>query len=193
MQAPKEDRRVTKTKRQLRTGLATLMQGKSINRITVKELADLVDINRATFYAHYRDVYDLVEQIESYFLAVFQDILSRHIIQDRNLDLLPLLTDIFTAVGSEADMGRALMGKHGDAAFVRQVQEQIGGYFEYYWHKLNPDDTGRNQHHSYVFVLSGCTGLLQSWLEGDMQESPQEMAAVAARLVRSGLQNFLPA
>ena len=54
--AEKVDRRVRKTKAQLRRGLARLMQEKSINEITVKELVDEVDINRSTFYLHYTDI-----------------------------------------------------------------------------------------------------------------------------------------
>ena len=51
--AGKVDRRVRKTKAQLREGLARLMLQKSIKEITVKELVDEVDINRSTFYLHY--------------------------------------------------------------------------------------------------------------------------------------------
>ena len=50
------DRRVRKTKSQLRAGLAQLMREKSIREITVKELVDKVDINRSTFYLHYSDI-----------------------------------------------------------------------------------------------------------------------------------------
>ena len=46
----KTDRRVRKTKTQLRNGLAMLMKEKSVGEITVKELVDQVDINRSTFY-----------------------------------------------------------------------------------------------------------------------------------------------
>ena len=48
--AEKTDRRVRKTKAQLRLGLARLMKQKSIKEITVKELVNEVDINRSTFY-----------------------------------------------------------------------------------------------------------------------------------------------
>ena len=60
----KVDRRVRKTKAQLREGLARLMLQKSIKEITVKELVDEVDINRSTFYLHYTDIYQMLQQIE---------------------------------------------------------------------------------------------------------------------------------
>ena len=62
--AGKVDRRVRKTKAQLREGLARLMLQKSIKEITVKELVDEVDINRSTFYLHYTDIYQMLQQIE---------------------------------------------------------------------------------------------------------------------------------
>ena len=55
----KEDKRVRKTKRALRLGLAELLAEKSIQNITVKELSDKVEINRSTFYANFTDIYDL--------------------------------------------------------------------------------------------------------------------------------------
>ena len=61
--AEKVDRRVRKTKAQLRAGLARLMQKKSIKEITVKELVEEVDINRSTFYLHYTDIYQITEHL----------------------------------------------------------------------------------------------------------------------------------
>ena len=59
-----KDRRVRKTKTQLKAGLAGLLKEKGINEITVTELTEQVDINRSTFYLHYRDIYDMMEKIE---------------------------------------------------------------------------------------------------------------------------------
>lgn len=58
------DRRVRKTKRQLRLALMKLMADKSIKDISVRELAAIADINRGTFYIHYKDVYDLLSSLE---------------------------------------------------------------------------------------------------------------------------------
>lgn len=58
------DRRVRKTKRQLRLALMKLMAEKSVKDISVRELAAIADINRGTFYIHYKDVYDLLSSLE---------------------------------------------------------------------------------------------------------------------------------
>ena len=43
------DSRVRRTKRLLRQGLTELLKQKSIKKITVRELSELIDINRGTF------------------------------------------------------------------------------------------------------------------------------------------------
>ena len=52
MERPSEDRRVRKTKKQLRGALTQLLLEKDISHITVRDVADLADVNRGTFYAH---------------------------------------------------------------------------------------------------------------------------------------------
>lgn len=52
----KTDRRVRRTRTLLTRGLIQLMKEKDIKEISVKELSDLADINRGTFYLHYTDI-----------------------------------------------------------------------------------------------------------------------------------------
>ena len=73
-----EDRRVRKTKKQLRGALTSLLLEKDISRVTVRDVADLADVNRGTFYAHYSDVYDLLHQLEDDLLRRLDDVGSRH-------------------------------------------------------------------------------------------------------------------
>ncbi len=66
-----DDRRIRKTKKALREALSELMMKKELRSITIRELSDTADVHRATFYAHYKDIYDLYEQLED---AVIADI-----------------------------------------------------------------------------------------------------------------------
>ena len=60
-----QDRRIRKTRAVLKSSLLSLMKEKSVKHITVKELCDKADINRGTFYLHYTDVFDMLEQISA--------------------------------------------------------------------------------------------------------------------------------
>lgn len=62
MEQNKVDRRTRKTRKALIEALTKLMSEKKINKITVKELTDLADVNRSTFYLYYNDIYDMLEK-----------------------------------------------------------------------------------------------------------------------------------
>lgn len=63
------DLRTERTKRSITNAFLELRKQKPIEKITVKELAELAYINKATFYTHYHDIYDLTDQIENEFMA----------------------------------------------------------------------------------------------------------------------------
>jgi len=54
------DPRVVRTRRLLQDALCKLLQEKGFNEISVQDIADAATVNRATFYAHYRDKYGLL-------------------------------------------------------------------------------------------------------------------------------------
>lgn len=53
------DRRIRKTEQALQNAFVHLIQEKDFTQITIKELCLRADINKSTFYLHYRDIYDL--------------------------------------------------------------------------------------------------------------------------------------
>ena len=60
-----EDKRITKTKRNIKATLTDILQEMPFEKISVAEICRRGDISRITFYAHYEDKYDLAEEIFS--------------------------------------------------------------------------------------------------------------------------------
>lgn len=67
------DLREIKTKRNIRNAFLELRSKRHLEKITVKELCERAEISKATFYLHYRDIYDLSEQLQ---MEVIEDIIS---------------------------------------------------------------------------------------------------------------------
>ena len=57
------DRRVKRTRRIVEEAFQDLLREKKFRDITVQDIADRADVNRATFYAHFQDKYDLLDQL----------------------------------------------------------------------------------------------------------------------------------
>lgn len=59
------DLRVQRTRKNIINAFLKLRAEKPLEKISVKELAELAEINKATFYLHYKDIYDLSETLEN--------------------------------------------------------------------------------------------------------------------------------
>ena len=91
------DLRVEKTKRNIINAFLGLRSRKPIEKITIKEIAEIAQINKATFYLHYHDIYDLTETLEK---EVIQSALNNiehpdAIFTDNKLFIRELITAIF--------------------------------------------------------------------------------------------------
>lgn len=180
MSAKNVDRRVRKTKKLIKDSLTKLMREKGVKDITVRELSDLADINRGTFYTHYKDVFDLLEQIEQEMFEEFNDTISKYSAQDVLENPGLILSQIFTFLGANSELCISLIGKNGDIAFVDKLKDLVRHKFLYEW---VGDDYIPNKEYFCSYIISGFVGLIQYWLETGMQKTPEEMTKVSTNIL----------
>lgn len=187
--AEKVDRRVRKTKMQLRQGLARLMQKKSIKEITVKELVDEVDINRSTFYLHYTDIYQMLEKIEEEAMVDIREAMEGCPTYCTEREkIIPFLARFFSILDSNRDLSLALLGPNGDMDFVERIETLIASKF------LKPSSlpaTDTEIRYAYAFCLSGCIGMIKTWLSRTEHESPEAMAELTYHLIDNTTQEYI--
>ena len=99
------DARVRYTQKVLKDSLLQLLEKKPINKITVKEVCELAELNRATFYAHYTDCFDLLESIENEMLGGFEESLK----YIRSLDVTSLMSAIYEMIERNDNACRVLV------------------------------------------------------------------------------------
>lgn len=185
------DRRVRKTQRQLRLALAQLMRQKPVQKITVRELADLVDINRATFYLHYRDVFDLLHKMEEDIALEFNELIEAHQSDLTRGVLRPLLCDLLSNIQANADLIQVLLSENGDMSFINQLKEFLRTVCLSHYTAARGQANDAHFEYSFSYMVSGCIGLLQRWLDGGMPESCEEMATLTEQLILHGAQLIL--
>lgn len=56
----KTDRRIVRTKKDIKETFISLLEEKGFEKISVSDLTEHANINRGTFYLHYQDKYDLL-------------------------------------------------------------------------------------------------------------------------------------
>lgn len=186
----KIDRRVRKTKQQLQDGFIQLRKKKDLKDITVKELCELTDLNRGTFYLHYKDIYDLSEQLESSLFISLQDVLDKHSLDyENNLtnSQEPLLRDILQLIKDNADFCTMLLSDTGEITFINKLKKLV---LDIVFKKcINIFDFNKEEHftYSYNFILYGCIGIIDSWLLNGLKESPEEIAQLTSKMILDGI------
>jgi AcrR family transcriptional regulator len=185
-----ENRSVRNTKRRLREGLLKLMEEKPINEISVKELTDLVDVNRGTFYFHYQDIYDLLRAMEDEFFAQFDRTLTeRKPFSDPGTDpgagtaVSPYLHAIFSFLDENRSFCRIMLSPHGDMQFVDRVKTRVDNQCRYFWQILAPGADELRYGMYNAFIINGCIGLIQEWVNDRRDLTVESISELTATLI----------
>ena len=101
----KTDARVRYTRRVIKESLLRLLEDRPVNRITVKEVCEAAQINRATFYAHFTDCFDVLNQMENDLLADFERSLSFASV----VDVVDMIERIYAMIDQNAEVCRVLI------------------------------------------------------------------------------------
>ncbi|MFR8086963.1 MAG: TetR/AcrR family transcriptional regulator [Lachnospirales bacterium] len=182
----KLDHRVRMSQRMIRRAFLDLLKKKPVQNITVKEVCEEAGIHRGTFYAHYKDLYDLLHQIEDEMTKNLESALEP-LLSCANTDPLQITTAVFQRLQENADLCSAILGNHGEEEFVRKLLEIgrehcVKAYSKYY-QNASPFEI----EYFYVFVSSGCIGLIRKWVDDGMLLPASTVAQMAESLMLHGI------
>ncbi|OQA07199.1 MAG: DNA-binding transcriptional repressor AcrR [Firmicutes bacterium ADurb.Bin373] len=176
MRKEKIDRRVKYTRMVLKESFINLLEKKDISQISIKEICEDADVNRSTFYAHYNDQYDLIAKIQNELFADIEMHLSAYIQSDMPvIPAVDMVVQIFECIRENARLCKLLLSEGGDLNFQKRV-------FMLVYEKIISDLTKsgvvskEDAEYIYAFTLTGCIGVIQKWLDDDMNKSPRFMA-----------------
>ena len=192
------DRRSMRSRAQLRDALAAEIQATGdLSRVTVTAVTERAGVSRRTFYSHFHDIPDLVDDVEREALtdirAHVENIAASNLEQLtcalKSLEPAPGAVELLDYFKENAFHLTALLGKGGDPAFVEKIKDvcletvtdraldgidarALGPFFDYY----------------LTFAISAEAGVLTRWLTGGMRESTRTMALIMTALtfVRPG-------
>lgn len=169
----------------LKESLMKLLKDKSISTVTVKEICVFADINRSTFYSHYMDQFDLLNQIEE---EIIEDMNATLTAYNHNQDdeALQMTEKIVEYVAQNSDVCATLFSEHGDSNFKKRVMMVASEHTVENWSSLYPIDSEISEYVS-IFAVSGSIHVLENWLKNGMDKSPKEIAEIINNLTNKGL------
>ncbi|MFC4024400.1 TetR/AcrR family transcriptional regulator [Oceanobacillus longus] len=181
----KLDRRKKYTRMVLKDGLIALLKTKPISAVTVKEICELADINRSTFYSHYKDPFDLLDQMEEEIIEDMNTYLNQYNFTKEE-ESLKMTERLLEYIFSKREICHTLLNENGDSSFETRVMTVAQKFLIQNWMDINAFQTNRYEYVS-VFVISGSIHIIKHWLANNMDQTPKEIALIINHIANNGL------
>lgn len=160
------DTRVQFTKSRFQQAVVELLEEKSIGAVSVKELCDRAGLNRGTFYLHYSEPMDVLHELEN---RLVDKIMGDYFGGE------DILTDRLRLMLSERKAYAAILGRHGDPAFLARAchlaYETVKPYFA-----AKETSAEEKVPEAFQFIFAGCTWIICDWLKASKPTPPEQLA-----------------
>ncbi|TSI05759.1 TetR/AcrR family transcriptional regulator [Lysinibacillus sp. BW-2-10] len=169
----KTDLRVLKTQKLIKEALISLIDRKGFESITIQDVADEALINRATFYLHYQDKYDLLEQISNAYLNELMDAadITFHLKKGEvNVNRFKItLRKVIENIEKNKLFYQVMLGPNGIPNFTNKIEKLLSDKFKMTFNSVYGN---LNQLEVPVdlilsFISSAYIGVLKWWLSDE--------------------------
>lgn len=189
MSGKRIDRRVKYTRMVIKASFLSILKEKPISKITIKEICERADINRATFYAHFTDTYGLLQHIETEFLEDIHHHLDEVHHEGNEGRSLEIITSIVQYIRENADLCAILISEKGDLAFQQRLMMITQTQFVH--EAINQKGLDQETAEYYfTFSAFGSAGIIQKWLTDGLLKSDEEIASLIFEISHHGFQGL---
>lgn len=180
------DRRIIKTKRAIHKAFMELITSKAYKDITVKDIAELADVNRKTFYNHYNDITELIDEIENEVVKSFDEAMEGINIHATLQDSELLCQRLLLIIEKCSDMCEHIMKIEYDGKLVNKLSAALENSIR----KSSGDQITLDDdtvHFLMMFAVAGMLQTYQVWFNSDRSETIESVTRRLSEAVANGI------
>ncbi len=183
----KNNQRTRLSKILLKNALMYLLSEKgSVTKISVRELCERADLNRSTFYAHYSEPKELLEEVEAELLDATREHLQK-IGAENDIGAHRYLLSFLMYIKENDKPFRTLLIDAGDPEFRSKfMQQSIIQFVE----NLNISFPKDQEQYIYSYILNGSTGVIIQWMRSDYSIDENALVDLLFFINQSALENL---
>lgn len=183
----KNNQRTRLSKILLKNALMDLLSEKgSVTKISVRELCERADLNRSTFYAHYSEPKELLEEVEAELLDATREHLQK-IGVENDIGAHRYLLSFLMYIKENDKPFRTLLIDAGDPEFRSKfMQQSIIQFIE----NLNISFPKDQEQYIYSYILNGSTGVIIQWMRSDYSIDENALVDLLFFINQSALVNL---
>ena len=177
------DRRQEKTKQAILQALIDLIDQKGLDQVSVSDLCQQANINRSTFYLHYKNMEDLLLSVEADFIReitdAIQDLETEDLIYNSQA-LTQLFTRILESIEKNSDLIITLMSPTTSPRTRLTIEQAIENIIIDRMNtaiisEATQEELSVSKTYIAVTISSLFTGIVAEWLLSGKKESPQDL------------------
>lgn len=183
----KNNQRTRLSKILLKNALMDLLSEKgSVTKISVRELCERADLNRSTFYAHYSEPKELLEEVEAELLDATREHLQK-IGAENDVGAHRYLLSFLIYIKENDKPFRTLLIDAGDPEFRSKfMQQSIIQFVE----NLDIAFPKEQEQYVYSYILNGSTGVIIQWMRSDYSIDENALVDLLFFINQSALVNL---
>ena len=183
----KNNQRTRLSKILLKNALMDLLSEKgSVTKISVRELCERADLNRSTFYAHYSEPKELLEEVEAELLDATREHLQK-IGAENDIGAHRYLLSFLIYIKENDKPFRTLLVDSVDPEFRSKfMQQSIIQFVE----NLNISFPKDQEQYIYSYILNGSTGVIIQWMRSDYSIDENALVDLLFFINQSALENL---
>lgn len=183
------DRRVKYTKKAINDTFIELVSKKDIKKITVSEICAKADINRATFYRYYLDVYDLLDSIKKEFEAELKKAFSPES-QEENT-VMNFAQAMLGVLITNKELVKMLFNTNNGLYFLNNILEIAYTHCKEKWKMDLPNIKEENMEYASIYIFNGALGIINYWVQNDFDKSIDEISEIIETLSYYGTRRYI--
>ena len=183
------DRRVKYTKKVIKDSFLSLLEEKDISSISVKELCEIADVNRGTFYRYYEDIYDLLKKIEEEFIDEIKN--SNSIVNMSEHSIYTFTKEILDIFENNKKLVRILFNADSNIYFLDDVLEIAYEKCIGNWDRNTDSDSYDELENSVVFIFNGALGVINYWVKNGFNIPSDILAKYIERICINGVKKYI--
>lgn len=188
----KEYRNAVRSRNMIKNAFFELLSEKSLYEITVVDVVNRADISRNTFYAHYNDVYAVLDEMENDFIEKLNIYVGESQEPDDTYSPLSLLLKVARFLDADSDSDGLFKLNPKENAFNKKIisilhEKVIAGL---------SDATINDEIGFSVFtecLLNGFLTLSKKSLSGDFTATTEEIARKITTIFDNGIKEYVAA
>ena len=164
------DIRVIRTQTALLEALEELIETKKLSNITVTELCTAAKINRNTFYYHYNNIFEFLDEHKKLIIDDLNEIAE--ISKTHNKQNL---VEVFAVLKKHPHFLNILISPNCDLDFFNEIFDVASSKASIIFSK-DPNTLTNRERLLCSYCNAGCNAVIITWIMNDMKESPEEIA-----------------